>query len=132
MTAPSIVQTFLGHIFSGAMEPALAMVAPDARFVSTNPAPNPDNPLHGTFVGVEGAKQFFGGFADLLEPGEFQVAASFGDAGHAAFYGTLRHKARRTGKDFVSDWALICQVRDGQIVLYHFYEDTEALVHAIK
>lgn len=132
MTAPTIIQTFLGHIFTGEMDKALTMVAADARFISTNPAPNSANPLHGTFVGIEGAKAFFGGFVDILEPGDFEVTASFGDAEHAASYGTLRHKVRRTGKDFVSDWALICQVKDGQIGLYHFYEDTEALTNAMK
>ena len=132
MAAPSIVQTFLGHIFAGAMEPALAMVAANARFISTNPKPNPGNPLHGTFTGVDGAKAFFSGFVDLLEPGDFQVIASFGDNEHTASYGTLRHKVRQTGKDFVSDWALICQVQNDKIVLYHFYEDTEALLNAMR
>ncbi len=132
MTAPIIVQNFLGHIFAGEMSSALALVAADARFISTNPAPNPANPLHGTFVGVEGAKAFFGGFVNLLEPGDFKVTASFGDAAHVASYGTLRHKVRRTGKDFVSDWALICEIKEGQIGLYHFYEDTEALANAMQ
>ncbi len=131
MTATSTVQTFLNHIFAGAMDQALILIDTDARFISTNPASNPTNPLHGTFVGVEGAQQFFHVFADLLEPGDFRVTASFGDAEHAAFYGTLRHKVRKTGKDFGSDWALICRVKDDRITLYHFYEDTEALLLAM-
>lgn len=131
MTAVATFQLFLNNIFSGALEQALANVDPEARFISTNPSPNPGNPLHGTFIGVEGARQFFAGFAQLLEPGDFQVEAAFGDAEHAAFYGTLRHVARATGKAFASDWALIGRVRDGRIVLYHFYEDTEALQHAL-
>ncbi|GEM_PF-6239487 len=107
------------------------MVAPDARFISTNAVPNAANPLHGTFVGVEGAKQFFGGFAELPEPGDFHVTASFGTAMHAALYRTPRHKVRRAGKDFVSDWALVCEVEDGRTGLYHFYEDTEAFANAM-
>ncbi|MFA5968404.1 MAG: nuclear transport factor 2 family protein [Sphingomonas sp.] len=132
MTATSTVQTFLNHIFAGAMDQALVMIDPGARLISANPEANPANPLHGTFVGIDGAKQFFGGFGDLLEPGDFQVTASFGDAEHAAFYGTLRHKVRKTGKDFASDWALICRVKDDRITLYHFYEDTEALLRAMQ
>lgn len=131
MNATSTVQTLLNHIFSGAMDQALGMIDPGAQFISTNPHSNPANPLHGTFVGIDGAKQFFSGFGDLLEPGDFHVTASFGDAEHAAFYGTLRHKVRKTGKDFASDWALICRVKDDRITLYHFYEDTEALIHAM-
>ncbi|WP_448205627.1 nuclear transport factor 2 family protein [Azospirillum sp. sgz302134] len=132
MSTQTTVQTFLNHILSGAMDQALAMVDPDARFISTRPVPNPNNPLHGTFVGVEGARRFFGGFGELLEPGEFNVDASFADGEHAALYGTLHHKSRKTGKPFSSDWALICRVKDGRIALYHFYEDTEALRDALS
>lgn len=31
-----------------------------------------------------------------------------------------------------SDWALICRLRDDRITLYHFYEDTEALLYAMQ
>ncbi|MEI3855731.1 MULTISPECIES: nuclear transport factor 2 family protein [unclassified Ensifer] len=125
------VEAFLGHIFSGAMDKALELVHPQAKFISTRPTPNPNNPLHGTFVGPEGAKAFFGGFADLLEPGEFNVDARFAEGEHVALYGTLQHKSRATGRDFASDWALICKVEADKIVLYHFYEDTAALAIAI-
>lgn len=131
MTATALAQAFLDNIFSGKMDEALAIVDQQAVFVSTNPRPNPSNPLHGTFVGHDGAKEFFGGFGSLLEPGDFNVTAAFGDDKHAALYGTLRHKSRATGRDFASDWALICQVRNERLVLYHFYEDTEALQAAI-
>ncbi|MBT2134492.1 nuclear transport factor 2 family protein [Croceibacterium sp. LX-88] len=131
MTAAALVQAFLGNIFAGKMDEALSMVDPQAVFVSGNPRPNPSNPLHGTFVGQDGARDFFGGFGSLLEPGDFNVTAAFGDDHHAALYGTLRHKSRETGREFASDWALICQVRDERLVLYHFYEDTEALRAAI-
>ena len=127
MTATALAQAFIDNIFSGKMDEALAIVDQQAIFVSTNPRPNPSNPLHGTFVGHDGAKEFFLGFGSLLEPGEFNVTAAFGDDVHAALYGTLRHKSRATGRDFASDWALICQVRNERLVLYHFYEDTEAL-----
>lgn len=131
MTTLNIVQDILGHIFSGRMDDALALVAPEARFISTRPHANPHNPLHGTFVGTEGAKSFFGGFVELLEPGEFNIESSFCEGEHAALYGTLRHTSRQTGKAFASDWALICKVQDGRLTLYHFYEDTEALRDAL-
>lgn len=131
MTAAALFEQFLSHIFNGALGDALALVDPQAVFISTNPVANPRNPLHGTFIGKDGAKAFFGGFSSLLEPGDFQVTAAFEDEEHAAFYGTLRHTARATGKEFASDWALIGRVKDGKIVLYHFYEDSEALLKAI-
>ncbi|MCB5205485.1 nuclear transport factor 2 family protein [Neorhizobium sp. T786] len=131
MTETAIVDAFLGRVFSGETDKALELVHPQAKFISTRPTPNPTNPLHGTFVGLEGAKLFFGGFGALLEPGHFSVDARFAEGEHVALYGTLRHKSRATGRDFASDWALICKVQAGKIVLYHFYEDTEALALAI-
>ena len=68
---------------------------------------------------------------EMLAPGAFTIEAAFGEGPHAALHGTLRHTSRQTGKPFASDWALVCEVRGGRIVLYHFFEDTEALREAI-
>ena len=102
-----------------------------ARFIGTRPTPSPHNPLYGTFTGPQGARQFFAAFAQVLAPGAFTIEAAFGEGPHAALHGTLRHTSRQTGKPFASDWALVCEVRGGRIVLYHFFEDTEALREAI-
>ena len=66
MTSLDTVQTFLKHVFSGTLEEALALVAPDAQFISARPVPNPRVPVHGTFVGTAGAREFFRLF---LSPG---------------------------------------------------------------
>ncbi|ATN34895.1 hypothetical protein ACO34A_13910 [Rhizobium sp. ACO-34A] len=90
--------------------PETAASSPQARTPATRPIAQ-----QGSFIGIEDAKQFFGGFVDLLEPGDFQVTTAFGDAQHAASSGTLRHTVRKTGKAFAIDWALICTVKDGHI-----------------
>ncbi len=99
MTATALVRAFLGNIFSGKMDEALAIVDPQGVFVSTNPRPNSSNPLHGTFVGQDAP-----GISQRLwcssGAGEFSVTAAFGDDEHAALYGTLRHKSRATGREF--------------------------------
>jgi ketosteroid isomerase-like protein len=109
------------------MDEALALVAPNAKFISTRPQPNPHNALHGTFIGPEGAKQLFTLFGTLLEPQAFNIEGRFSQGEHAAFYGNFCHINRKTGKEFSSDWALICQIQAGKITLYHMYEDTEAM-----
>jgi len=78
-----------------------------------------------------GAREFFRLFAELLEPGEFNITASFSEGEHVCMYGKLRHRSRTTGRDFPSNWALICRVQQGRLSLYHFYEDTAALEAAI-
>jgi ketosteroid isomerase-like protein len=131
MTSLTTVQSFLNHVFSGTLEDALTLVAPDAQFISARPVPNPRVPVHGTFVGPEGAREFFKLFAEALEPGEFNIAATFSENEHVCMYGNLRHRSRKTGRDFPSNWALICKVQQGRISQYHFYEDTAALEAAI-
>ena len=68
MTSLDTVQTFLKHVFAGTLEEALALVASEAQFISARPVPNPRVPVHGTFIGPAGAREFFRLFAALLEP----------------------------------------------------------------
>lgn len=132
MTPQETLQAFLTNLFNGDMDKALALVSKDAQFISTNPRKNEHNTMHGTFLGHQGAREFFGAFFEVLEPGDFETTDGFGDNKHAAMYGHLAHKVRSTGKVFESDWALIAKVVDGKISLYHFYEDTEALYKALN
>lgn len=101
MNAATILQNFLDNMFAGQMDEALALVAPNAKFISTRPQPNPHNALHGTFIGPEGAKQLFTLFGTLLEPQAFNIEGPFSQGEHAAFYGNFCHINRKTGKDLV-------------------------------
>ena len=129
----TIAQTeaFLGHIFTGDMAAAQAMIAPEARFIGARPEPAAENPLFGTFLGPEGAAEFFTRFGALIEPGGFEIQGKIGDAAGACFYGRFRHTVRATGKPFPSDWALVTRFEGGKLVFYHFYEDTAALMAAM-
>ena len=73
MSSAAVINTFLGHIFTGRMDEALALVAPDARFIPSRPEPTAAVPLFGTFVGPEGARRVFTTFAEVLEPGRFDL-----------------------------------------------------------
>lgn len=132
MKANETVQSFLNYVFSGDLDNALTLVDDNAQFISANPRENPNVPVQGTFIGKEGATKFFQQFGEMLIPGDFHVAASFSEGDHVAMYGNLRHQSRVTGRDFISDWALICRVEAGKLTFYHFYEDTAALEGAIK
>ena len=46
--------------------------------------------------------------------------------------GTFVHDIRTTGKPYASDWALKIIVKDGKILEYHFYEDSQGFVEACK
>ncbi len=133
MTPSSLVtiQSFLDHAFSGRMEEALSLVDAEAHFIATRPTASESMPVYGTHLGPEGAKKFLELFGAMLIPGTFEITAAFSEGEHAALYGSLHHTSRATGRAFVSDWALIARVRNGKLMLYHFYEDTAALEHAV-
>ncbi|KMK64546.1 nuclear transport factor 2 family protein [Puniceibacterium sp. IMCC21224] len=131
MKTTETIDTFLANILTGKADEAFAMVHEDAVFIGSNPRGNPNNPLHGTFKGVEGAKTFFANFVAVIEPGQFSIEGKFGEGDHATMYGTLAHTVRATGKPFVSDWAVVGRVKEGKVSLYHFYEDSEALAEAL-
>ncbi|NHV26855.1 nuclear transport factor 2 family protein [Burkholderia sp. D-99] len=131
MTPIETVQTFLDHLFSGRRTDALALIDEDCRLIASRPQPDDATALYGVHVGPAGAAELFQRFDELLEPGQFDVDARFSDGEHVAMYGALRHRGRATGLEFASDWALICRVREGKLMLYHFYEDTAALEAAI-
>ena len=131
MNALSTLETFMGHIFQGEMDNALQLVADNAVFIASNPRPNPNNKMHGTFIGKNGAAQFFGGFGEVLEPGEFTIEEKLSEGNHAVMYGTLNHTVRSTGQPFASNWALVSKSENGKLTLYHFYEDSEALAKAM-
>jgi ketosteroid isomerase-like protein len=42
-------------------------------------------------------------------------------------YGYMQHRVRKTGRLFKSEWALVCQVKNGRIISYKMFEDTAAL-----
>lgn len=132
MSDIDLVQQFLGHIFAGEMPEALALVHPEARFIGARPTADALVPLYGTHNGRAGAEQFFRTFAEVLIPGDFEVTARFGGDGYVTFFGTFCHSARKTGRPFPSDWALVAQITQGMISLYHFYEDTAALEGALQ
>ncbi|MCK6444480.1 nuclear transport factor 2 family protein [Elstera cyanobacteriorum] len=131
MSDVDLVQQFLGYIFAGEMAQALALVHPQARFIGARPTGDARVPLYGTHEGRAGAEHFFRVFAEVLIPGDFEVIGRFGGSGYVTFFGKFCHSARKTGRPFLSDWALVVQIDNGMIRFYHFYEDTAALEAAL-
>lgn len=130
MTNLETVQAFLGHIFAGEMDQALALVSDEATFISVSPVATDTNPMLGTFKGKSGAVAFFTAFGEVLEAGDFAVTDAFGVGHHVAMYGDFKHKVRATGKPYPSDWAMIAKVEGGLLTYYHFFEDSAALSQA--
>ena len=131
MTPLVVLKRFLELVFSGDLDAATALVAESAEFVAGPAAGHPRVALYGRYPGPDGAKEMFGQFAKLLEPGEFIVNGALCDSETAVMHGQLRHRVRATGRTFSSSWALIAKVRQEQLIAYEFHEDTAALVDAV-
>lgn len=65
-------QAFLGDVFSGNLDAALARCADDVVFISTRPDASDTVAAYGTFVGKTGAARFFGIFGETLQAGGIQ------------------------------------------------------------
>lgn len=126
-----LVSRFMRGIVSGRRDATLALLSDDARIIFGRATPSEANPLYGTWVGQEGARTVFERFGELIEPGEVVVKHRLSTQGVVVIYGTMRHSARATGRPFPSDWVLFARVQGGKITLYHFFEDTAALEHAL-
>lgn len=123
--------TVLGGFFAawrgGNLEELLALVDADAEFIAARPEGSPDISLYGTYRGHDGVRRFIATLGDVFEPQRFTVDKVLEDGTNSVAWGHLTHRVRATGRLFDSAWATVCDLKDGRIARYRFYEDTAAL-----
>lgn len=86
--------------------------------------------IHGTYKGKEGAKSFISNLGHFFDTKAFSVDHVVSNGDIAFANGTFMHLVKSTGKLFSSDWALMCVIKDDQILEYHFYEDSAKFLEA--
>ena len=125
MTNP--VQAFFSALSTGDIEAALSHVHPDTVFHAQGPE---TVPIYGQFPGHSGVRKFIETLQQLFdtEAFDFYHWVHQGDIVFASGY--MQHKLKRTGKVFKSEWALVGELKDNQIISYKMFEDTDALVNA--
>lgn len=122
-----LVAAFMGNLVRGNLEAASEMMTPDGVVMFGRSTPSPANPFYGDWRGPAGCKAILELFKELIEPGKVDVTLRLVKEDAVILQGTLTHKARKTGKPFISDWALVVICFNGKIKEYKFYEDTAAL-----
>lgn len=121
------VASMFACIAQGDLDGALAFVADDAVFKAQGPD---DVPIYGRFEGREGVRRFLGIAASIFDTEAFEFR-KYATADESVFaYGYMQHRVRRTGVVFRSEWALVCEVREGLVWRYRMFEDTAALQRA--
>jgi len=127
MQTENPIVRFFAAMKSGDINAALAVVDNAAVFEAQGPA---TVPIYGRFVAHEGVKRFIAILAELFDTQVFEVRKAVEAEGFAFAYGYMQHRARKTGRIFKSEWALVCEIKDGKILTYKMFEDTAALIEA--
>lgn len=89
-----------------------------------------DKQIYGTYKEKEGAKAFISNLGNAFDTKAFSVDNIIGEGNIAFANGKFTHIVKSTGKSFTSDWSLMCIIKDGKILEYHFYEDSAKFVEA--
>lgn len=82
--------------------------------------------------GREGVAAFFRELRENIEPLSFTITSTLADGEKAATFGHLRSRVKRTDKVIETSFAAELTVRDGKITTYRFFEDSYAVVEAVR
>lgn len=125
--ATSIVDQFFTAFGAGDLDRVVETAHEDIEVVATGPDAIP---WYGTYHGRDGLRRFLECLDDATRTEAFSVDRMVGEEGTVFASGHLRHRIPATGGVFESDWALRCEIRDGAILEYQFFEDTAAAAAA--
>jgi len=80
--------------------------------------------------GLKSVREFFAAIADDLEVLEFEPKEFIAQGDKVVALGHYSWRVKATGREFSSDWAHVCTVRNGRIVRFQEYMDTAAEMKA--
>lgn len=124
MTAGQVVQHYLDTFFKKDVDKTLECLTDDVVWKVQGAA---DVPTIGVRHGREQVREWMALFPPNFQPLNFKVERIFESGDQAVLTGHFTHRIVSTGKEFSSDFAVICSVRDGKVSAYNFIEDSYAL-----
>lgn len=107
----------------------LAICADDIEWVQPGPG---DLPASGTYRGKAGVGDFFGRLAGAISFSRFEPYAFITQGDHVVALIHVAGSAIPSGKDFSSEDAHLFEMRDGKVVRFRVYTDTEAQATAYR
>jgi uncharacterized protein len=128
-TSGQVVQHYLDTFFKGDVGKTLECLTEDVVWKVQGAA---DVPTIGLRRGRDEVRAWMALFPANFEPLEFHVERTFESGDQAVIIGSFKHRILSTGKEFTSDFAAICSVRDGKVSAYNFIEDSYALWRAFQ
>jgi len=122
MTNP--VKRFFESVSKGDIKSALETINDNVVFE----AQGPDTvPIYGRFEGKNGVSRFIKILGEMFDTEAFEIHNWTVSAELVYAFGYMQHRVRRTSAIFKSEWALVCKIKNDQIISYKMFEDTAAL-----
>lgn len=129
MTPGQVVQHYLDTFFKKDVEKTLECLTEDVVWKVQGAA---EVPTIGVRHGRDEVRAWMALFPVNFEPLEFHVERTFESGDQVVMIGSFKHRILSTGKEFNSDFAAICSVRDGKVSAYNFIEDSYGLWRAFQ
>lgn len=122
------VMAFMGAMGGGDMDAMGALMADDMVWHNEGDS---TLPWIGETVGKENIFAFLGVFGSNLETTLWENTDAFASGDTVAVFGKMNGVATKTGQEIGEfTFALRAKVRDGQVVLWHWHEDSFAVSQA--
>lgn len=131
--AAAAIQAFFDAFGAGDLDALVATFTGDAIITAVRTAERDENAagVYGTYRGHAGVRAFVANLGANFDTKAFDVERIVGEGDDVAFAtGSFTHVVKATGREFSSDWALMCVVTDGRISEYRFFEDSAAFATA--
>ena len=124
------VMAFMGAMGGGDMEAMNTLMADDMVWHNEGDA---SLPWIGETVGKQNIFEFLGVFSSNLETTLWENTDAFASGDTVAVFGKMNGVTTKTGQEIGEfTFALRAKVRDGQIVLWHWHEDSFAVSQAYQ
>lgn len=122
------VMAFMGAMGSGDMEKMSALMAGDMVWHNEG---DESLPWIGGAEGKENIFEFLGVFSENLQTTMWENTDAFASGDTVAVFGKMNGVTPHSGKEIGEfTFALRAKVRDGQVVLWHWFEDSFAVSRA--
>lgn len=124
MTPGEVVRHYLDTFFKKDVDKTLECLTEDVVWKVQGA---PDVPTIGLRHGKNQVREWMALFPVNFEPLEFHIDRTFENGDQVVITGHFKHRILSTKKEFKSDFAAICSVREGKVSAYNFIEDSYAL-----
>ncbi|MEM1286682.1 MAG: nuclear transport factor 2 family protein [Pseudomonadota bacterium] len=123
------VMAFMGAMGGGDMDAMNALMADDMVWHNEGDTSIPW--VHGGITGKQAIFDFLGVFGAGLQTTKWENTDAFASGDTVAVFGLMNGVTTQSGQEIGEfSFALRAKVRDGQVVLWHWFEDSFALSQA--